>query len=89
MQKNLERKIAAKLGLTTKQADETVNALLESLVECIAEDEDFRLRGFGRFQTKRREERQGRNPSTGEPITIKAKNYIKFTPYGEIESAIN
>ena len=36
--------------------------------------------GFGTFSTKSRGERQGRNPATGDTITIKAKNYVHFKP---------
>lgn len=38
------------------------------------------LPGFGTFSTKHRAERQGRNPATGETITIPAKNYVHFKP---------
>jgi len=46
------------------------------------------LVGFGTFQKVRRKARKGRNPQTGEKITIKAHNVVKFTPGKKLKDAV-
>ena len=60
--------IAAKANLTKAAAERSVNAMLESIQEFLAEDGKLTLTGFGTFAVEERQERPGHNPRTGESI---------------------
>lgn len=66
----------------TSKAQTTVmlNGLLEILQEAMANGKDVQLVGFGTFSVTERAGREGRNPATGETITIPAKKVVKFKP---------
>ncbi len=70
--------IAEKTELTKKDAEKAVNAMLESISEALASGDKVQLVGFGTFETRDRAERQGRNPQTGEKITISATKVPVF-----------
>jgi DNA-binding protein HU-beta len=55
-----------------------LNELLEVIQETIVSGNDVQLVGFGTFSVIERASREGRNPSTGETITIPAKRIVKF-----------
>lgn len=88
MERNIEKSIAERLGVSKKQADELWNMMEEILFEQIVADEDFRIRGFGSFKHVVRASRTGRNPQTGEPIVIPAKKAIKFKPSAKLKEAV-
>lgn len=64
--------IAEKADLSKKDAEKALNAVLESVVAALAAGDKVSLVGFGTFETRKRDERQGRNPATGANITIPA-----------------
>ena len=64
--------IADKTGIAQKQVSECLNAFTETVTEKLAEGDKIQLTGFGTFMTRKRESREGRNPGTGETITIPA-----------------
>ncbi len=77
----LVEKIYAKAGLPTKtMAESALDAVIDSLREALVEGESVTFSGFGTFKVAERAERQGRNPRTGEPMTIAAGRVAKFTP---------
>ncbi|MEI6757645.1 MAG: HU family DNA-binding protein [Chlorobium sp.] len=76
----LVEKIADKANLTKVDAERAVNAFINVVTETLKSGEDVTLVGFGTFTTGDRAERQGRNPQTGEAITIAAKKVVKFKP---------
>ena len=53
---------AEKAGLSKKDTESAVNAAIEAIVECLANDDKVQLVGFGAFEVKKRAERIGRNP---------------------------
>ena len=65
-------------GETKKRAEELVNAFLETAEEFLVKGENIQFVGWGTFEVKERADREGRNPSTGDPIQIEAKNVVKF-----------
>ena len=71
---------AEKTNATKAHAGEAVNAFLESITETLKKGDSITFPGFGTFSVSERSERQGRNPKTGEVITIQAKNVAKFKP---------
>lgn len=82
----LVQKLAKQTGLSQAKAAEVVDAIFDTRPKrgIIATELDagrkVTLPGFGTFMTRRRAARQGRNPSTGKPINIPAKNYPVFRP---------
>lgn len=78
--KVLAKDVAAKHGVTEKQAHDVLSGLLDGIAEAVAKGEEVNLPGFGKFKVKDMPERGGRNPSTGETITIAASKKVTFTP---------
>ena len=70
--------VAEKAGISKKDADNSVNAVLDVIVETLASDEKVQLVGFGAFETKHREPRIGRNPRTKEAVEIPATTVPVF-----------
>ena len=74
----LIEKVAAKTELPKAQAEAAVDSVFQSIAEALRSNERVDLRGFGSFTVKDKKERQGRNPRTGETITIAAKRDASF-----------
>ncbi len=72
--------ISTKTGQTKTDTEQTLNALLETITETVAQGHSVALVGFGTFKATHRAAREGRNPATGEPITIEAATLPKFVP---------
>lgn len=70
--------VAEKAGLSKKDADKAVAAVLDSVVEALAKGEKVQLVGFGTFEVRARNARTGRNPQTKETITIPASKQPAF-----------
>jgi len=68
----LVAKVAEKSGLSKKDAEKAVVAVVASVTEALSANEKVQLIGFGTFEVKARNARTGRNPSTGAEITIPA-----------------
>ncbi|WP_256372358.1 HU family DNA-binding protein [Chlorobaculum sp. 24CR] len=76
----LVEQIAEQTGLTKADSERAVNAFINVVASTLKSGDDVTLVGFGTFTTGERAERQGRNPQTGETITISAKKVVKFKP---------
>ena len=87
--KELAKTVADKHGVTEKQAREVMEALLDGIAETAARGEEVSLPGFGKFKVKDMPERSGRNPSTGEAITIAASKAVKFSTGARLKEAVN
>jgi DNA-binding protein HU-beta len=71
--------LADKTGISKVKAKEILDAHAELLVNELKETGSVQIAGIGKFKLGERAERQGRNPSTGEAITIKASKTVKFS----------
>jgi len=71
--------IATKAGMTKKDADAILSAVTEVIMEAVADGDKVTLVGFGTFEPRDRQAREGRNPSTGKPITIPATTVPGFS----------
>jgi len=80
----LIEKVAAKTEMAKAQAEAAVDSVFEMIGEALRANERVDVRGFGSFTVKDRKERQGRNPRTGESITIPAKRDANFKPGKEL-----
>ena len=79
----------AKANLTKAAAERALNAFLASVEESLAKDDKLTLTGFGTFVVETRKERQGRNPRTGETLTIPACKMVKFRPGKMLKDALD
>ena len=71
--------IADKTELTKKQTDAILSALTEVITDTVSSDEKVTLVGFGSFEARDRKAREGRNPKTGEKMTIAATRVPAFS----------
>ena len=86
----LIEKIRAKSGLETKAgAEKALEAVLDSISECLAAGDSLTLVGFGSFKVMQREARTGRNPQTKEVINIPAAKVVKFIPGKGLKDKVN
>lgn len=76
-------------GLTKQEARCVVNALFEQMAEILIEGHDIRLSGFGNFELKDKSPRMGRNPKTGEEVTISARRVVTFKAGQKLRKCID
>ena len=76
----LAKGVAGTTGTSEAEAKAAIAAVFDQIASTAAKGEDVSIAGFGKFTVKDRPERQGRNPSTGEAITIAASKKVSFTP---------
>ena len=67
-----------RLGLNKRESKDMVEAFFEIVNDALVHGTDVKLSGFGNFAIRRKAPRPGRNPRTGEPIPIKARNVVTF-----------
>ena len=81
--------IAAKAGLSKADALRAVDAFVEGVVERLKKEGRVALVGFGTFNAKKREARDGINPLTKEPLHIPAKTVASFKAGSKLKDALN
>ncbi len=80
--------VAAKTGLTKKDAEKVVNATIDSVAEALVKGDKVNVSGFGIFEVKTREARVGRNPRTKETIQIPATKLPAFKASKTLKDAV-
>ncbi|MEL7408492.1 MAG: HU family DNA-binding protein [Cyanobacteria bacterium J06558_2] len=65
-------RISQKATVTKKQADAVLSAAIDTIMEAVSDGDKVTLVGFGSFERRDRKEREGRNPKTGEKMSIPA-----------------
>lgn len=78
--KDLIELVAKKANLTNKAARDAVQAMLNGIRDSLKRGDKVVITGFGTFSIRKRVERIGRNPKTGEKMTIEARKAPGFTP---------
>ena len=81
--------VSTTTGESKTSAGVAIDAILEIVTQAVTRGDTVQLIGFGSFSTGTRAERNGRNPSTGETITIPAAKTIKFAPGKAFKDAVN
>ncbi len=81
--------VAAHASLTKADAGKAVEALVGTITGALKRGDEVRIVGFGTFGISERGERQGRNPQTGEAITIAASKAARFTAGKSVKDALN
>ena len=81
--------LAEQNGYTKKQSVQMVETLLELIKRSLESGEDVLLSGFGKFCMKEKKQRRGRNPSTGEDLTLEPRRVVTFTCSRKLRDKIN
>jgi len=79
---DLVEQVADALGrrVTKRDCGLVIDAFLDAVKEALASGNGIELRGFGTFKVRHRRKRMGRNPKTGEPVEVPARNVPVFQP---------
>ncbi len=75
--------------ISKRDTEVVVNTIFDSMVEALKRGDRIEIRGFGSFQVKIREARDGRNPKTGEPVHISAKRTPFFKVGKELKEMVD
>ena len=82
--------VAEKAGFTKKDAEVSINAVLETVTETLVKGEKVQLVGFGNFEVRERAEREGRNPRNPEEVVkIEASKAPVFKAGKSLKDAVN
>src|SRR4051812_31164718 len=82
-------KVAAKSGLSNRDAGKAVDAFLESVIETLKAGDSVNFTGFGKFSAASRAARMGVNPQTGERVRISATTVPKFSAGSHLKGAMH
>ncbi|MGS1035928.1 HU family DNA-binding protein (plasmid) [Burkholderia glumae] len=81
--------VAKQTGDSKAETGAAIDAIVETIIRAVGDGKTVQLIGFGSFSGGHRAERIGRNPSTGEEITIAAAKTVKFTVGKAFKDAVN
>lgn len=81
--------IYEKVGFSKKEAADLVEMVFETIKETLENGEKIKISGFGNFVVRRKQPRLGRNPQTGEEITITDRRVLTFKPSAVLKESLN
>jgi DNA-binding protein HU-beta len=84
----LINEVAKRSGLTKKDAKAAVDAVFSAIKDALAKGQRVRLIGFGTFEVRKRNQRRGKNPKTGQTITIPARKVPAFKASSELKRVV-
>jgi len=76
-------------GFQKKEAEGMVESVLDIIKDTLAAGEEVKIAGFGKFVVHQKHDRTGRNPQTGEPLTITARKILTFKPSIILKQELN
>ena len=85
----LAERVATEQSLDKAQARKVIEATLKAVVEAAKDGAEVSLNGFGKFRVQERPEREGRNPATGEAMTLAPSRKLAFSPAKAVKAALN
>jgi len=85
----LAEKVYEKLMIDKKTSFELVEGFIDVLKDALAKGEDVKISGFGSFTVRTKADRRGRNPKTGEDITIFGRKVLTFKPSVVLREYVN
>lgn len=85
---DLADKLREKFGLTSADAYKLVDVIFDEVSEALIHGEEVKFAGFGTFKILEKNARMGRNPKTGEPAVISARNVVTFRPSTEFRNRV-
>jgi integration host factor subunit alpha len=87
--KDIVEKIHTATGLSRKDSAAMMESVFAIMKESLETGETIKVSGFGNFEIKQKNARRGRNPQTGEAITIAARKVLTFKPSSLLSTANN
>ena len=81
--------VATETNIAKKDVDAVVNATIKAITDALKENDKVAIIGFGTFEVKATSEREGRNPKTGETITIAAAKKPVFSASKALKDEVN
>lgn len=85
----VQRLVQLNPGMTIAQAEKSVSVVLDEISDALTKGNRVELRGFGVFTTRKRKARQGRNPRTGETVSVDAKAVPFFKAGKQLRDRLN
>ncbi|MDQ3653856.1 MAG: HU family DNA-binding protein [Chloroflexota bacterium] len=85
---DLVREVAETTSQNEAASTKLVNAVFSAIEKALADGDEVTISGFGSFKVVERSARQGRNPQTGDPITIDARKSPVFRPGTQLKRAV-
>ena len=82
-------RVHGKVGGTRLECAALVESVLSIMKDTLESGEDVKITGFGKFSVKSKKDRRGRNPQTGEDMTITARRVLTFKPSPGLRVAVN
>ena len=76
-------------NLTKAKASEAVESFLRFSKDTLINGSDLLISGFGKFNVRDKKSRRGRNPQTGEDLTLDARRVVTFKPSGILRNRVN
>ena len=86
---DIVEKVFEKVGLSKKESAELVEQVFEVMKTTLESGENLKISGFGNFVVKKKADRKGRNPQTGDAMTIAARRILTFKPSVLLKKSIN
>ena len=81
--------LALSTGLTKTKSGEVIDSITESMKNALSKGDKVTLVGFGSFSATKRKSRKGRNPKTGQVISIPEKVVVKFKSGSYLSESVN
>ncbi|NLI82684.1 MAG: HU family DNA-binding protein [Deltaproteobacteria bacterium] len=85
---DLVGKMAMGAGITKALAEKALNSFIEAVEEALGKGDKITLVGFGTFDVAKRSQREGRNPRTGQTITIPASKVVRFKAGNKLKEKV-
>jgi integration host factor subunit alpha len=85
----LVEKISTQLGFLRKEASDHMESVFAIMKQTLASGEDLKISGFGNFEVKQKNPRRGRNPQTGEDLTIESRKIVTYKVSSKLKDRIN
>ncbi len=86
---DIVEQVYQKIGFSKKEASELVEMVFDQLKGTLVAGEKVKISGFGNFIVRKKNERTGRNPQTGEQIRISARRVLTFRPSQVLKGILN
>jgi integration host factor subunit alpha len=86
---DIVERVQGKIGGTRLECAAMVESVLSIMKNTLETGEDVKITGFGKFSVRKKNDRKGRNPQTGDDMTITARRVLTFKPSPGLRSAVN
>lgn len=86
---DIAKQVQAKLELPHHQCAQLVDSVLQIMKQTLESGEQLKISKFGSFEVRQKRDRLGRNPQTGESLTIESRKVLVFKPSHGLKARLN